>query len=41
MFPTHLIVDVASAAVAALWTLVALLLALWLCALGIRLLRCF
>ena len=41
MFPTSLIVDVASAALTALWSLVAFLLVCWLCALGSRLLRCF
>ena len=41
MFPIYLLVDVASAALTALWTIVALLLASWLCALGMRLLRCF
>jgi hypothetical protein len=41
MFPTYGLIDVASAALTALWSLVAFLLACWLCALGSRFLRCF
>ena len=41
MFPACSLIDIASAALAALRTLLAFLLALGLSALGIRLLRCF